>query len=55
MGVNVNQTLKDFPVELRATAGSLRMATGRQIQRGHLAVALLRKLETDYEALTRAA
>jgi BirA family transcriptional regulator, biotin operon repressor / biotin---[acetyl-CoA-carboxylase] ligase len=54
MGVNVNQTLKDFPVELRATAGSLRMATGRQIQRGHLAVALLRKLETDYEALTRA-
>ena len=55
MGVNVNQTLKDFPVELRATAGSLRMATGRRIQRGHLAVALLRKLETDYKALTRAA
>ena len=54
MGVNVNQTLKDFPVELRATAGSLRMATGRQIQRGHLAVALLRKLEADYRAFTRA-
>jgi BirA family biotin operon repressor/biotin-[acetyl-CoA-carboxylase] ligase len=54
MGVNVNQTLADFPMELRATAGSLRMETGRQIQRGHLAVALLRKLETDYRTFTRA-
>lgn len=54
LGVNVNQTLEDFPVELRATAGSLRMATGRQIRRGPLATALLRKLETDYRAFTRA-
>ena len=54
MGVNVNQTLEDFPAELQATAGSLRMATGRPIQRGHLAIALLRKLETDYRAFTRA-
>ncbi len=54
MGVNVNQTLEDFPPELQATAGSLRMATGRQIQRGPLAVALLRRLETDYRAFTRA-
>jgi len=54
LGVNVNQTLEDFPAELRKTAGSLRMATGRQIQRGPLAVALLRKLETDYRAFTRA-
>ena len=54
LGVNVNQVLEDFPEELRATAGSLRMATGRQIQRGHLAVALLRKLETAYRAFTRA-
>lgn len=50
LGVNVNQTLEDFPAELHQTAGSLRMATGRQIQRGPLAVALLRKLETDYRA-----
>lgn len=54
IGVNVNQAIEDFPEELRATAGSLRMATGRQIQRSHLAVALLRKLETDYRALTQA-
>src|SRR5437762_8639086 len=52
VGVNVNQTLEDFPAELQGTAGSLRMAAGRQIQRGHLAVALLRKLETDYLAFT---
>jgi BirA family biotin operon repressor/biotin-[acetyl-CoA-carboxylase] ligase len=50
LGVNVNQTLEDFPEELHKTAGSLRMATGRQIQRGPLAVALLRKLEADYQA-----
>src|SRR5438552_7277987 len=54
MGVNVNQTLEDFPAELQTTAGSLRMATGRPIQRGHLAIALLRKLEIDYRAFTRA-
>jgi len=54
LGVNVNQTLEDFPEELRASAGSLRMATGRQIQRHHLASALLRKLETDYRAFTQA-
>ena len=54
LGVNVNQTLEDFPAELRVTAGSLRMATGREIQRSHLAVALLRKLEADYQAFTQA-
>ncbi|MEY2489459.1 MAG: BirA family transcriptional regulator [Verrucomicrobiota bacterium] len=54
VGVNVNQILEDFPVDLRTAAGSLRMATGRPIQRGHLAVAFLRKLEADYRALTPA-
>ena len=54
LGVNVNQTLEDFPAELQTTAGSLRMATGRQIGRNQLAVALLRKLEADYRAFTRA-
>jgi BirA family biotin operon repressor/biotin-[acetyl-CoA-carboxylase] ligase len=55
LGVNVNQTLEDFPAELQTTAGSLQMATGRQIQRGPLAVALLRKLETDYRTFRPAA
>jgi BirA family transcriptional regulator, biotin operon repressor / biotin---[acetyl-CoA-carboxylase] ligase len=54
MGVNVNQALEDFPLELQATAGSLGMATGRQLSRAHLAVALLQKLETGYRTFTRA-
>jgi BirA family biotin operon repressor/biotin-[acetyl-CoA-carboxylase] ligase len=44
IGVNVNQTLDDFPEELRASAGSLAMATGKSIARGKLAVALLKNL-----------
>src|SRR2546423_10772902 len=45
IGINVNQTIDDFPEELRATAGSLLMATGRKIDRGKLAIALLRQLD----------
>ena len=45
IGLNVNQTVDDFPEELRATAGSLAMATGRRIDRAELAVRLLRNLE----------
>ncbi len=44
IGINVNQTLADFPEELRAIAGSLAMAMGRKIDRLKLAIALLRKL-----------
>jgi len=54
IGVNVNHAIEDFPEELRATAGSLAMAGGRRLQRGLLAVALLRRLETEYRAFTRA-
>src|SRR3954463_7921828 len=45
IGINVNQTLEDFPEDLRATAGSLAMATGRTMDRGKLAIALLQKME----------
>ncbi|MEY2482974.1 MAG: BirA family transcriptional regulator [Verrucomicrobiota bacterium] len=44
IGINVNQTIDDFPEELRATAGSLAMAGGRTIVRRELAIALLRNL-----------
>jgi BirA family biotin operon repressor/biotin-[acetyl-CoA-carboxylase] ligase len=44
IGINVNQALDDFPEELRHTAGSLAMTTGREISRANLAIALLRKL-----------
>jgi BirA family biotin operon repressor/biotin-[acetyl-CoA-carboxylase] ligase len=45
IGINVNQTIDDFPEDLRKTAGSLAMATGRTIARSSLAVALLKKLD----------
>lgn len=45
IGINVNQASDDFPEELRNTAGSLAMATGRSIARSKFAIALLRKFE----------
>jgi BirA family biotin operon repressor/biotin-[acetyl-CoA-carboxylase] ligase len=45
IGINVNQTLDDFPEELRATAGSLARVAGGKIDRAKLAIALLRNLE----------
>ncbi len=45
IGINVNQSGEDFSEELRATAGSLAMATGRKISRTSLAIALLRRIE----------
>ena len=54
VGVNVNQTLQDFPEELQTMAGSLRMAAGHPIARAPFAVALLRKLEGDYCSITQA-
>jgi BirA family biotin operon repressor/biotin-[acetyl-CoA-carboxylase] ligase len=44
IGINVNQTIHDFPEQLRATAGSLAMATGSNLSRQELAIALLRKV-----------
>jgi BirA family biotin operon repressor/biotin-[acetyl-CoA-carboxylase] ligase len=45
IGINVNQGIEDFPAELRETAGSLAMATGRKLPRTKLAIALLRALD----------
>jgi BirA family transcriptional regulator, biotin operon repressor / biotin---[acetyl-CoA-carboxylase] ligase len=44
IGINVNQTIDDFPEELRTSAGSLAIATGQKISRTDLAIALLRDL-----------
>jgi BirA family transcriptional regulator, biotin operon repressor / biotin---[acetyl-CoA-carboxylase] ligase len=51
IGVNVNQAERDFSEPLRQSAGSLKMATGRQLDRQVLAIALLRKLNQTYRAL----
>jgi BirA family biotin operon repressor/biotin-[acetyl-CoA-carboxylase] ligase len=50
IGVNVNQSLEDFPSELQSSAISLAMALGRQIDRQTFAIALLRNLDRTYRA-----
>jgi BirA family biotin operon repressor/biotin-[acetyl-CoA-carboxylase] ligase len=47
IGINVNQTLDDFPEALRASAGSLAMALGRKIDRTKFAIALLNNLNVE--------
>ena len=44
IGLNVNQSLEDFPVELRSRAGSLALALGRPVSRSVFAIELLREL-----------
>ena len=48
LGVDVNHTSEDFPPELRPVATSLRLAGGRLVSRGDLALAVLRELDRDY-------
>ena len=48
IGINVNQTLEDFPKELQWRAISLAIALGRQVDRQNFAIALLRDLDRSY-------
>src|SRR5437899_6985483 len=48
IGINVNQSLEDFPPELQTKAISLAMALRRPIDRQKFAVALLRNLDLTY-------
>ena len=48
IGVNVNQSLEDFPKELRDKAVSLAMTLGRQVDRQKFTIALLRELDRTY-------
>jgi BirA family biotin operon repressor/biotin-[acetyl-CoA-carboxylase] ligase len=48
VGINVNHTAEDFSEDLRERAGSLALATGKNVDRRSLAVALLRKLDATY-------
>jgi BirA family biotin operon repressor/biotin-[acetyl-CoA-carboxylase] ligase len=50
IGLNVNQTTDNFPEELRATATSLAVLLGRDVDRHMLAIALLRALNRSYAA-----
>lgn len=48
IGINVNQSLQDFPPELQNWAISLAMALHRPVNRQELAVAVLRNLDRTY-------
>jgi BirA family biotin operon repressor/biotin-[acetyl-CoA-carboxylase] ligase len=48
IGVDVNQTVADFPVELRRIATSLRIEAGRLLDRAELAASLLGELDREY-------
>ena len=48
IGINVNQSLEDFPPELQNRAISLGMALHRPVDRRQLAVAVLRYLDRTY-------
>src|SRR5438128_12422016 len=48
IGINVNQSVEDFPRELRSRAISLAIAVHRPVNRQQLAVAVLRNLDRTY-------
>ena len=51
IGMDVNLETGDFPDSLRRTATSLRIETGRKVNRAELAVGILRELDRDYQAV----
>ena len=51
VGVNINTQLDDFPPELHEIATSLRIASGREIDRIGFAEALLARLEQEIERM----
>jgi len=48
IGVDANQTAREFPADLRKLATSLRIETGEPVDRAALATATLRELDADY-------
>lgn len=51
IGINVNQSARDFSEDLRPRAISLALALGRTVNRQNFAVALLRNLDRTYREL----
>lgn len=48
IGINMNQSLEDFPAALQGRGISLAMALGQQVDRQRFALALLRNLDRTY-------
>ncbi|MGD1084793.1 MAG: biotin--[acetyl-CoA-carboxylase] ligase [Verrucomicrobiota bacterium] len=53
VGVDVNLNAAEFPADLRKTATSLKIESGRTLDRAELAVMILRELDCDYERIGR--
>ncbi len=51
IGVTVNVTAGEFPPELRKIATSLRIESGKPIQRAELAAEILREMDRDYAGI----
>lgn len=51
IGVDVNLNASEFPPELRKTATSLKIETGRHVSRADLAAGILRELDRDYQLI----
>lgn len=51
VGLNCRQRIEDFPPEIQATAGSLRMALGRDVDRGAVAAAMMEGFRSMSETL----
>ena len=55
IGVNVNQTAGQLPTEAQTPPTSLRLETGRELERTRLLVAILERLEIAYDEWLREA
>jgi BirA family transcriptional regulator, biotin operon repressor / biotin---[acetyl-CoA-carboxylase] ligase len=53
IGVDVNQQTSDFPAELRSIATSLRIESGKPVNRADLAARILLELDRDYARVCR--
>ena len=53
IGINVNMSLEAFPLELRSSATSVLLETGRPVNRERLAAVVLGKTEQVYDQLLR--
>ncbi|UCF79599.1 MAG: biotin--[acetyl-CoA-carboxylase] ligase [Candidatus Eiseniibacteriota bacterium] len=53
IGMNVNHTLEDFPAELRRSATSVLIASGRKADRVALFAEVVRQLELAYDRFSR--
>jgi len=50
IGININQTAKDFPLSLRKIATSLRRVSGKKINRAELVALFLKHFEKEYKS-----